>query len=197
VGWLLFLQKLKNFIIIIPEAVVVVSNCVHTNACMDNPHGNVHSGTCVGHMMQYVLLACPVDALASHSGDTHTCWRKGQRGLGVHCMQQVGRGTRQHRLRSRSVFRLSPPTGCNDKALRRWAKVQTASSTVWCVLANQGSQHMVASETDDPPRWEGLKKMHCIAMCDGGGSALCRYNDNEESGSTNAPIAWHPLLGCA
>ncbi len=49
--------------------VVVVSNCVCTNTCVDNSHSYVHSGTCVCHRMPYTLLACPVDVLARHLGD--------------------------------------------------------------------------------------------------------------------------------
>jgi hypothetical protein len=35
--------------------VVVVYKCVRTNSCVDNSHGDVHSGTCISHWMLYTV----------------------------------------------------------------------------------------------------------------------------------------------
>ena len=67
---------------------VLKTVCAHQSV-RGKYNGNVQSGTCIGHVMQYVPLACPVDALALHSGDTHPCCNKAQRGSGVNCMQRV------------------------------------------------------------------------------------------------------------
>ena len=71
------------------------------------------SGTCVGHMISYVLPAYPVDALARHSGDSQAHWRKTQRGSGVHCMQRA-----DNRLACNGAT-LSPPARIDSGGKRR------------------------------------------------------------------------------
>jgi len=78
---------------------------VCTNVCVDNSHGDVHTGIRVGHMTQHAQLACvwhmtlhaqlacSVAAFARLLGDLHACLGKAQRGLGVHYLQLADTGS--------------------------------------------------------------------------------------------------------
>ena len=66
---------------------------VCTHVCVDNSHGDVHTGIRVWHMMPHAQLAGSVAAFARLSGDLHACLRKTQKGLGVHCMQLADTGS--------------------------------------------------------------------------------------------------------